>query len=58
MKTIALFLQIRDLFNGNFTWHGFFLLFLFLLMGCIAIGMAGFVSYKAFQPKRKKKDDA
>ncbi len=57
MKIFFAFLQIRELFEGHFNWYGFLLLILFLLMGLTAAGFAGFVGYKAFQPKCKKKDD-
>ena len=56
MKIFFAFLQIRELFDGHFSWYGFTLLILFLLMGLTAAGFAGFVGYKAFQPKRKRKD--
>ena len=58
MKFFAFLLQIRELFNGEFSWHGLLLLILFVLMGLIAVGFAVFAGYKAFQPKPKKKDDA
>ena len=57
MKTFFAFLQIRELFEGHFNWDGFLALILFLLMGLTTIGFASFVGYKAFQSKRKKKDD-
>jgi len=57
MKTLVIFLQIRELLNGEFTWHGLVLLFLFALMALIAVGFPVFVGYKAFQSKPKKKDD-
>jgi len=57
MKAFAVLLQIRELLNGEFTWHGFVLLFLFVLMALIAVGFPIFVGYKAFQSKSKKKDD-
>lgn len=57
MKIFAAFLQIRELFDGDFNWTGLLLLILFLLMGLIAVGFTVFAGYKAFQPKSKKKDD-
>lgn len=57
MKCFAFLLQIQELFNGEFTWHGLLLLILFVLMALIAIGFTVFAGYKAFQPKPKKKDD-
>jgi hypothetical protein len=54
MFAIALFLQIGELFNGNFNWRGVFHLALFLLMGLIIAGFAAFVGYKAFRPNKKK----
>lgn len=57
MKIFLTFLQIGDLFAGHFNWYGLFLLLLFVLMALTAIGFAVFVGYKAFQPKRGKKDD-
>ena len=58
MFAIALFLQIGDLFNGNFNWRGVFHLSLFLLMFLSIAGLAAFVGYKAFRPNQKdKKND-
>lgn len=57
MKIFAVYLQIRELFNGDFTWQGFLLLALFVLMGLIAVSLPAFVGYKAFQSKPKKKSD-
>ena len=56
MFGIVLFLQIGELFQGNFNWRGLFHLVLFLLIGIIMIGFGGVITYKAFQTERKKKD--
>ncbi len=56
MKNVILLLQIGDLFQGNLNWRGLVQLFLFILMGAVIIGVAGFTGYKAFS-KPKKKDD-
>ena len=53
MKYFAAFLQIQELFEGNFNWRGLVQLLLLVLMALIAIGFACFVGYKAFRPKRK-----
>ncbi len=57
MRVFAVLLQIRELFDGEFNWQGLVLLFLFVLMALIAVGLAIFAGYKAFQPKPKKKND-
>ncbi len=57
MKIFAFLLQIRELFNGEFNWLGLFLLILFVLMGLVFVGFTVYASFKAFQPKSKKKDD-
>ena len=56
MRVFAVLLQIRELFDGEFNWQGLVLLFLFVLMALIAVGLVVFVGYKAFQPKPKKKE--
>ncbi|HEX8639380.1 MAG TPA: hypothetical protein VF692_15025 [Pyrinomonadaceae bacterium] len=59
MNFFIAFLQIGELFNGNFNWRGAFHLALFLLMFLIIAGFAAVVGYKAFRPNQKaKKDDA
>lgn len=57
MFGIALFLQIGELFRGEFNWRGLLHLVLFIVMGLIVIGFGAFVGYKALQSERKKKDD-
>lgn len=57
MKNFAFLLQIQDLFEGRFNWHGLVLLLLFVLMGLIAVIFPVYAGYKAFQSKPKKKDD-
>ena len=57
MFAIALFLQIGELFNGNFNWRGVFHLSLFLLMFLSIAGLALFVGYNAFRPNQKDKND-
>jgi hypothetical protein len=42
-------LQIGELFKGNFNWQGLLLLFLFVLMGAIFVGLSVFLGYKAFK---------
>ena len=54
MKNLALFLQIGELFKGNFNWHGAFHLFLFIVMGLLAVGFSVFIVYKAFGSNDKK----
>jgi fatty-acid desaturase len=58
MSFFIAFLQIGELFNGNFNWRGVFHLFLFILMGFIVVGFAAFVGYQAFRSSEKgEKDD-
>lgn len=57
MRIFAVLLQIRELFNGEFSWQGLVLLLLFILMALIAVGFSVFAGYKAFRPKPKKKND-
>lgn len=52
MKIFTLFLQIGELFEGNFNWRGLAQLLLLVLMALIAVGFAVFVSYKAFKSKK------
>lgn len=54
MESLVFLLQIGDLFHGKFTWRGAFLLFLFILMGAIALGFTLFVGYKVFLSKPDK----
>lgn len=54
MRSLIFLLQIGDLFQGKFTWRGAFLLFLFILMGFIALGFTAFVGYKVFFSKQQK----
>ena len=54
MKYFASFVQIGELFNGNFNWRGVFHLFLFFLMGSIVIGFSAFIGYKALGSKKDK----
>lgn len=54
MKNSVFLVQIRDLLNGEFTWQGFVLLFLFGLMALIAVGLPVFVGYQVFRSKPKK----
>jgi hypothetical protein len=53
MKMLIFFLQIGDLFRGQFNWRGVFHLFLFILMGAVVVGIGGFMIAKAFKPKDK-----
>ena len=48
MNNFAVFLQIRELFNGHFNWIGLAQLLLLLLMGLIAVGFTVFAGYKEF----------
>lgn len=57
MFGIVLFLQIGELFRGNFNWRGLLHLGIFILIGLIIVGFSVLVGYKAFQSERKKKDD-
>ena len=57
MFAIALFLQIGELFNGNFNWRGVFHLLLFTLMFLTIAGLTTFVGYKAFRPNKKNQKD-
>ena len=57
MKSLILFWQIGDLFQGHLNWRGVFQLFMFILMGAIIIGFSLFAGYKAFQAKPRKEDD-
>ncbi|MGI8787693.1 MAG: hypothetical protein ACR2HG_08040 [Pyrinomonadaceae bacterium] len=52
MKIFVVFLQIGELFKGHFNWLGLIQLLVFILMGAIAVGFAGFVGYKAFRSKK------
>jgi hypothetical protein len=52
MSFLIFILQIGELFRGNFNWRGAFHLFLFILMGAIFGGLAIFLGYKAFKPKK------
>lgn len=54
MKFLASFLQIGELFKGNFNWRGVFCLFLFLLMAAVVVGFSTFVGYKTFRSNLKK----
>lgn len=54
MQSLIFLLQIGDLFQGKFTWRGAYLLFLFILMGAIALGFTLFVGYKVFRSKSRK----
>ena len=53
MIFLAFFLQIGELFKGNFNWQGVVHLFLFLLMGAILLGVGGLITYQAFKSKNK-----
>ncbi len=57
MKILAAALQIQELLDGNFNWQGFVLLFLFVLMGLIAIVFPIYAGYKAFQKPPQNRDD-
>jgi hypothetical protein len=57
MNCLAVFLQIGELFKGNFNWRGLFQLILFLLMGSVVVGFSVVLGYKAFKSEKKKKDD-
>ncbi len=52
MNFFAIFLQIGELFEGNFNWQGVYHLFLFILMAVILGGLGIFLGYKAFKPKK------
>lgn len=54
MHILGFLLQIGDLFQGKFTWRGFWLLFLFALMAFIALGFTFFVGYKVFRSRPPK----
>lgn len=54
MRNFILLLQIGDLFQGNFNWRGAVQLCLFILMGAVIVGVAGFTGYKAFSKPQKK----
>ncbi|HEX8286982.1 MAG TPA: hypothetical protein VF556_03250 [Pyrinomonadaceae bacterium] len=57
MNYFVFFLQIGELFQGNFNWRGLLHLVLFIVMGLIVVGFGVIVGYKAFQSERNKKDD-
>jgi hypothetical protein len=57
MNYLVAFLQIGELFKGNFNWRGLVQLILFLLMGLVAVGFSVMFGYKAFKSEKKKKDD-
>jgi hypothetical protein len=52
MSFFAFYLQIGELFRGNFNWQGVLHLTLFILMGAIVVGMAIYLGYQAFRPKK------
>ncbi|HEY8563495.1 MAG TPA: hypothetical protein VIL74_24160 [Pyrinomonadaceae bacterium] len=52
MRLSVFILQIGELFKGNFNREGVFHLVLFLLMGGLIVGLAVFLGYKAFKPKK------
>jgi len=56
MNRLAVFLQIGELFKGNFNWRGLFQLILFLLMGLVVVGFSVLLGYKAFKSDKNKKD--
>ena len=48
-----IFLQIGELFKGNFNWQGVYHLALFIVMALILGGLTIFLGLKAFKPKNK-----
>ena len=57
MIFFALFLQVGELFKGNFSWRGLLHLSIFLAMGLLIVGFPAFIGYKIFQSERGKKND-
>lgn len=57
MNSLALFLQIGELFEGHFNWRGVLYLGIFLLMGLTIIGFTLFAGYKTFRSKPNKKNN-
>jgi hypothetical protein len=53
MKLFLVFIQIGDLFRGQFNLRGLFHLFLFFLMGAIVVGIGVLMITKAFKQKDK-----
>lgn len=53
MSFFIIFLQIGELFKGNFNWQGVYHLLLFILMALILGGLTIFLGIKAFKPKDK-----
>jgi len=49
----VIWLQIGELFKGNFNWQGVYHLFLFVLMAIILSGLSVFLGYKTFKSKDK-----
>jgi len=55
MIFFALFLQVGELFKGNFSWRGLLHLSIFLAMGLLIVGFPAFIGYKILQSERRKK---
>ena len=53
MRCFFAFLQIGELFEGHFNWHGLAQLLLFIAMALIAVGFAVFIECKRDEPGRK-----
>ena len=55
MNFLLIFLQIGELFDGKFNWRGVFHLFIFIVMGLIALSFSIWIGYKALTSENKNK---
>jgi hypothetical protein len=51
---MLLFLQIGELFKGNFNWRGVLHLTVFIIMGLIIIGFSAFFIWVVLKSGKKK----